>query len=328
MSNIRSAAYALLGDYDQLATAHDRVTQELRANRSVSPVVEVDFVDLALSGEDFPQDVTSASEARDRAIRNQVARDSKLKAAKKEIERLQGEAVQDHADKALTCLDGELQALVAEVVETADVLGTLGGVQTILERGSSDQIKKWRQSKNLVERYKDIRDTQLSITRQCVDATQSSHVYEVGFLRNSLDHAAFWQVQRAQAYTTRAAQDNDESVSGYNNWLTAFTPAAYPHKRSVFPVADDQDIAYLLDVCTNHELWVPSIGQLTAAWDSANSTAQPISFDRLQGTEEARDRYYEVTGATPATKYTNGGRGGYRKIARPSFKDSYVRHVS
>ncbi|MDJ0315066.1 hypothetical protein [Arthrobacter sp. H35-D1] len=332
MTTITNSAYSLLGDHDALTTALDSITRESRTNnQSVPPAVEIDFVDLALAGEPFPLDVTSAGDDRLRAIHNIQIRGEKLKAAKAQVERLRTEAVQDHADKALAYLDHELQELISEVVDTADSLGSLSDVQRILEAGTSEQIKAWRNTTKLVERYIEIRSAQVTITRQCLDAGQLNFIYEAGFLRNSLDDSAFWNDQRSQAYTPRAAHDQDDHVVRYNNWLTNCESAKYPHKREVMPVSNDQHIAYLLDVCTNSQLWVPSIGKLLAAWNAANSAAQPVSFDRLKGMEESRNQYYEITGTTPTSDYSAGGQDGYRKAPntkKSSLGESYLSHIS
>lgn len=329
MTTITKSAFSLLGDYDNLTDALKTITQEIRTNhRVVPPAPEVDFVELALAGEPLPLEVTSAQDERLRAVRNIQVRGEKLKAAKTQIERLRTEAVQDHADKAFAYLDHELQALVSEVVETTDSLGSLGDVQRVLEEGTSEQIKAWRNTKKLVERYVEIRNTQVTITRQCLDAGQLNFAYEAGFLRNSLDDSAFWQEQRRNAYTSRAAQDQDEHVVRYNDWLTNYEPAKYPHKREIMPVSQDQHIAYLLDLCTTHQLWVPSIDALCTAWTAANSAAQPVSFDRLKGMEDSRNQFYEVTSTSPSSDLTTGGKDGYRKVPKkPDMVTSYLKHL-
>lgn len=327
MTTITSTALSLIAGHDDLTTAIENVTSEQSAsNRPVQSVALPDFTELALAGEPFPEDVTSAEEERLRALRNQSAKGALLKTAKKELERRRTEAVRQGSDKALAYLDDELESLVSDVVDIADELGSLGNVQHILEKGTSAQIKAYREVKTLVDRYAGIRDAQIAITRQCVEPTQVRFIYEVGFLRNSLDDSEFWQGQRKSAYTTRASQDSYEHVVRYNDWLTPYLPAQYPYKRAVMPVTPDQYIAYLLDLCTNHELWVPSVSELLSAWEAANSAAQPVSYDRLKGMEESRQQYYAITKST--VDLTTGGKDGYRKIPKTDLLGSYMNYLS
>lgn len=286
-----------------------------------------DFTDIALNGDDFPADVISAELERQRLVHNQVARDKMLKSAKKELERLRAESVQAHSDKIFEFLGSELTSLVDEVVEIAEVLGALRDGQRILDHGSDEQISLWRDAKNLVTRYKEIREVQFSTYRQCVESADVHKFYSVGLLRNSLDYSDYWVKQRSEAYMTRASNDQDQGVVNYNDWLTTPSDKTTPYKREILPVGINEHVTFLLDLCLNHELWVPTVNQLLAAWEAANSTAQPVSYDRIKGMEESRDQYYEVTETTPAVAFTSIGTDGYRKIKRPSLGESYMKLI-
>lgn len=329
MTNLQAQAFALIPDFARFTNAIDHITAETRKNRAYIPSEGLpDFVDIALDAGEFPADVTSHEQARLQLIRNQAARGEMLKSAKVELERLRVESVQDHAELVFKFLGTELASLVEDVVETAQVLGTLRDGQHILDHGSHEQIRRWRSAKELVARYKEIRDLQLLVYRQCVETADANKFYSVGILRNSLDYSEHWVKQRKEAYSIRAADDQDQGVVNYNDWLTTAGDVTLPGKREILPVKSNEQVTFLLDLCMNHELWVPTATQLLAAWEAANSTSQPVSYDRLKGMEESRDEYYEATGSTPVSRYTSSGSAGHRKIKKRSLAQSYLNHVN
>lgn len=329
MTNLQAQAFALIPDFAKFTNAIDRVTEETRKNSAPVPSVGLpDFANLALVGGEFPADVLTPELDRQQLAQNQIARGKMFKEAKAQLERLRVESVQDHSERVFKFLGSKLASLVEEVVETAEVLGTLRDGQRILDHGTDEQIKLWRNAKELVTRYKEIRDVQLSVYRQCVESADVNKFYSIGFLRNSLDYSDYWVKQRSEAYMTRASNDQDQGVVNYNDWLTTAGDVSVPYKREILSVGPSEHVAFLLDLCLNHELWVPTVDQVLGAWETANSTAQPVSYDRLKGMEDSRDQYYELTGSTPAVEFTSTGSAGYRKIKKHSLAESYINHIN
>lgn len=329
MTNLQAQAFALIPEHAEYTNAIGRVTSEIRKNTTPVPGVGLpDFAELALSGGEFPADVLSSELNRQQLAHNQIARGKMLKTTQAELERRRIKSVQDNSAVVFEFLGRELTSLVEEVVETAEVLGTLRDGQRILDHGTDEQIMRWRDAKVLVTRYKELRELQLSTFRQCTESTDVHKFYSVGLLRNSLDYSDYWVKQRSEAYTSRASNDQDQGVVNYNNWLTTAGDKTIQFKREILPTEPNQHVAFLLDLCLNHELWVPNSDQLLSAWEAANGTAQPVSYDRLKGMEESREQYYEITGSTPANAYTSSGTTGHRKIKKRSLAESYLNHVN
>lgn len=328
MTTLQAQALALIPELAKFTNAIDRVTAEIRKNMAHIPSAGLpDFAELALDGGEFPADVLSSELNRQQLAQNQIARGRMLKTAQAQLERLRVESLQGHSERVFKFLGAELTSLVEEVVETAEVMGTLRDGQRILDHGSDEQISRWRNAKGLVARYKEIRDVQLSVYRQCVESADVNKLYSIGFLRNSIDYSDYWAKQRSEAYMTKASNDQDQGVVNYNDWLTTAGDATVPYKREIFPVEANQHVPFLLNLCLNHELWVPTLDQALGAWEAANSTAQPVSYDRLKGMEESRDQFYEVTGTSPAVAFTSTGSTGYRKTKKHSLAESYLNHV-
>lgn len=327
MTTLHAQAFDLIPEHANLTAALERIATESRNTKAIPSAGLPDFAELALSGDEFPADVLSAELNRQQLAQNQIARGKMFKAAQVELERRRIESVQQNSPAAFEFLGRKLKSLVEEVVATADELGTLRDGQRILDQGSDDQINLWRNAKDLVTRYKEIREVQFSVYRQCVESAEAHKFYSVGLLRNSLDYSDYWVKQRSEAYMTKASNDQDQGVVNYNEWLTTPGDKTTAYKRDILPVGVIEHIPYLLDLCVNHELWVPTVDQLVTAWEAANSTAQPVSYDRLKGMEESRHDYYEVTGASPAVEFTSGGSAGYRKIKKHSLAESYLNHV-
>lgn len=328
MTNLYAQTFALIPEHANLTNAIERVTAESRKNTKAIPSAGLpDFAELALDGDEFPADVLSAELNRQQLAQNQIARGKMFKAAQVELERRRIESVEHNSPAVFEFLGRKLRSLVEEIVSTAADLGTLRDGQRILDHGSDEQINLWRNAKGLVTRYKEIREVQFSVYRQCVESADVNKFYSVGLLRNSLDYSDYWVKQRSEAYVTKASNDQDQGVVNYNEWLTTPGERTTPYKRDILPVGVNEHIPYLLDLCTNHDLWVPTPDQLLTAWEAANSTAQAVSYDRLKGMEESRHQFYAVTGTSPAVAFTSGGSNGYRKIKKHSLGESYLNHV-
>ncbi|MHA7154244.1 hypothetical protein [Arthrobacter sp. TMN-50] len=321
--SISSKAHAKIKGYEDASDAIARVTEELREHQKRSPKVAVvitaeHFVDSAMSGEAFPDDVVSGQESLDRARRNFALRRDMLDRARKALFHQQVEAVQDHSDAALVFLHNELQKVVAKVGKCSSAMKGALDAASVLERDDPEERRAWHDLAKLVATYKELRGVQLSIVRACVESGDIHKLYEVGLIRNSLDHSEFWQKKRSESYTTRARDGQDGHVGNYNKWLDEYPRAMYPYKANVMPVASDQEKAYLIHVCTELDLWVPTVGQLLTSWEAAHLAVQPVDSWSISATEDARDKYYKITESTPTTEFTRSTSG--RKAQPPAQK--------
>lgn len=330
--SISTKAHAKITGYDELAEALRRVANEEREhpkNRiTASKVTSEHFVDSALSGEAFPDDVVTGLEASERAERNSELRKRMLKTARETLLRSQIEAVQDHSDSALSYLHNELQEVVAKVRKSSRAMKGPADAGSVLDRNDPEETNAWHDLAKLVATYKELRHVQLTIVRPCVESGDIHKLYQVGLIRNSLDNSEFWQKKRSESYSTRARDDRDQHVANYNNWLDEYPRAMYPYKREFVPVASDQEKAYLIHICTELDLWVPTVSQLLISWDAAHLAVQPVSSWSISATEDARDNYYKITESTPVSEFTRSTSGRKAQPAaqkRPSFGDAAMR---
>lgn len=208
-----------------------------------------------------------------------------------------------HADEALTYLNGELSALVDEVRDSAEGLGGLEDVETIVREGGP-RLKAYQQLAAYLKRYDDIRTAQADITARALRTSGVSDggtrwLYTVGFLADALDKDEHWIRARNSAYrgvfTAGPGQD-------YEEWLSLKTTgkAAWPstlERRSWHPTPRRE--AHLLWVCTEATPWVPTTIQLQAAYEAATASAQAAQTQNtVDYATTARNKYRKVTGTT------------------------------
>lgn len=302
----RSKAFSKIRDYDRYAAAIEKTSDELKLKAPLPKGDVIDsLVDDALSDAPFPQDVISGWEERERIKRNTTERERLLKGAKKQLMRMQREAVQDGADAGLSYLSSELGKLVKDVHAVAGKLSSAPDAEAVIRSGDPQQFEAWNHVDLLIARYGEIRNTQKDIVAMALGGEEAHKFFEVALFRNSLDVSPYWQELRRRGFSNPLSSYSDQAVSDYNKWLVAYAEFPFPYK-GIWPTGDRK--SYLLHICTTTDLWVPSIREINAAHEAARVAVLPVDMSKVQGAEEARDRFYKVTGSTPVSKYTRSAR--------------------
>lgn len=327
--SITAKAYARIPGYDELTQAINLVGEEeknhLKNHWEGDVTTTQRFVDIALSGGSFPKDILEGTEAKDRWIRNHNLRKATLKNTREELQRRRSAAVRDNSDAALTHLNGVLARIAARGRELADILGTCTDADSVLNAKDDAKTAAWERVVLLVGQYKEVRSVQGAITRECIEQSDAHFLPEVGYYLNSLDTSGFFHRRRSDSYSSAMREDQDEHVRHYNEWLSEFAPARYPFSKSPLPSTNNGEKAFLLYVCKELDPWVPTVRELLTAGQAAFEASMPVDYTRLQGMEDARDEYYEVTRAQPATPYTRSS-GPRKKRVKPKrdFRESAI----
>jgi len=336
---ITTKAHAHIPGYKDHTKAEKRINDEIIRNRATpteAPISTTDFVDAALTGEDFPKEPHFHNEEIRAERLNAGARAQMLKDALKAVQERKRDLIRDSSDAALAYLRSELAELMDDVRVNHETLGTIRTAEQVLAANDPRVLSAWQECGGLLARYVEIRGLQHSFTAPGLGDGQNFKIAAAGHVRNSLELSDFWLSKRKGSSSHRAANDQLSGVSNFDKWLGKGGTSPFKHSTSAIPTKDRNDNTanawdYLVWLATEAEPWIPSASQLVAAFDAANLAVAPTNYSKYRVQEQARDRYFEVTGVKPLASYTNGSdkeKPENRKKKVPGFGESAVRYMS
>lgn len=330
--SISANTYARIPNYDELTEALGRIAAEkkrLNAWRRPSPITSSDFVDAALTGDGFPNlgDHNLSIQNEALAVRDSVAM---LSSAAKTIESERAQAVQDNAHLGFDYLRSELKAVLTKVKAVDEKLGHVRTADEVVALNDPDTSEAWNSLQGLISDYSVIRQTQVQLYQNVVSTSQAKHVFAVGFFADSMNSSDMWLNRRFDAANASPVPHHqDRATQAYIDWLRADVRAvSYPASNGAFPDGVDRR-QYLLWVATKAKPWMPNAQQVLDAYAAATSATSPVDARSLAGSEEARDRFYEVTGTTPRSSYnrsnaqTQTGRGKMPRAYRAALNGGF-----
>lgn len=207
------------------------------------------------------------------------------------------EALRSGTDSALAVLATELERILTEVRRVDERLGAASTEEEAIEAGGT-ATEAWAQLQQLVDDYDELRHTQLDITSRGLRLHGSNvQLASVGLWRDSIDRVKFWIQGR---YSIRNAhRPRTDAAVAYVAWLNSRTNTGAAIDTTVtrpwWP--NSQPAAHLLWLAQHGQPWIPSLRQAEAAFAAATAAIVTIAGPVPPSAEDARRRYYQVTGA-------------------------------
>lgn len=339
----------LIEGYSQKAEARSRLAAEKRAAQSqrdtLSPITASDFMDAAETGGEFPQDVAVHNDRVDAERRDRAERIRMLGDAEKLIEVQLTQLVVDGHHPAFDKLSADMDALMADVRQTAQ---TLGNVTTFENAYDAGVPEAWKRGEALASQYRDLRSAQKGLTRAVLGSEQAWKVYEVGFVRNSLEQHDGWLRKRQSAASACFKKAQRGYVESYAQWLADGARNRWQAHKSAFPekmtdpqtgvVTTADPWAYLVWLATEAEAWVPYPATVVKAYElAADAIAEP-TVSGVARRRESRAAYFDLIGRTPRLPFEEHEQNalaasavrkqGYRMAGTSrSFTDSARAHL-
>lgn len=308
---ITTNAFGLINSYSDHTDAEQRIKNEiaqLHKRNYGAAISSEDFVDAALSGAEIPENPHHHNEKIREQKRNEAVRGEMLKAALKSLQARKQALIVEHADEALKYLGVELAALTDEVRVAAKILGNLRTAEQVLNADDAKVATTWKKRHELITRYNEIRTLQQAFTAPSLGDGQSFKIASVGHIRNSLEQSDFWLSRRRDSVSSRAANDQLSGVRNFDAWLGNGGDAPFKHSTSAMPAKDSNGNPanpwdYLVWLATKAEPWVPTITELTSAYDAANLAVTATDYAKYRAQEAGRDKYFNVIGRRPLVPY-------------------------
>lgn len=197
-------------------------------------------------------------------------------------------------DHALRYLNGLVQQVATEVRTLDATLGAVSSSSAAF-RGTPDQLTAWQRLDQLVELYEAVRTSQHKLVLLDNGGPITlGKLHTTGLLADAFDRDRFWISRRMQL--VRQASPFPDSDQPYERWLAPDTlDQQAPIERTDntwWPTPDRHE--YLRWASVNARPWVPTMGQLDAAHDAANTALQSTGLPHVH-------KYFAITGATPIT---------------------------
>lgn len=330
---ITTTAFALLDGLDVCIQAEKLINDEIARNRKRTydaPITTEDFVESALIGADFPENPFVDNEKIRVQRQNDAVRGAMLSSARKSVQARKQDLIVQQADKALTYLSDELATLMDEVRAVGKTLTHVTTAEQVLNAGDPTITTAWKSRQELISRYNEIRGLQHTFSAPGMGDGQSFKIAAAGHIRNSLEQSDFWLSRRRESVSTRAANDQLGGVRDFDAWLGNGGTAPFKHSTSATPATDSNGNPasawdYLMWLATKAEPWVPSLPQVSAAFDAAHLAVTVTDYAKYRTQEAGRDKYFEVIGRKPLVSYGNASsseKPENRKVHRASWGEA------
>ncbi|WP_207346417.1 hypothetical protein [Arthrobacter sp. E3] len=197
---------------------------------------------------------------------------------------------------------------VMEHVHTASL--KLSGLNTALEAFAAgrDAVEAWGAITELTTSYEEVRRVQRELFNQETHTRSPwldpSRLANTSMFANFFEVAPYWINERKKAVRTYDPTNYD--AIPFLKWLKEFqdadenqniTEGTWPHP--------DYKAEHLLWASRNTTPWTPSKDQIMASANAAATMATTPTDGTIHGQEQARDKYYAITGTEPRTPYKN-----------------------
>lgn len=256
------AVAAVEAEIERLLLAGDEIPNDIGV-----PILEAEKVDAALN-------VRAA--AIDSVVRHQVSTDELF------------------SERAIGAALNYLRVELARVIDTAKShASSLGNATTsagVIEAGPAT-INAWRELGSLAEEYNEIRSVQRDLQRaqkSSLITFTDARFEATALFANALDIHPHWVDRRIEAGLVSSA--NEPRTIAYREWLGSA-------RRS--PAFDKGlEPAYRLAlIATTTTPWIPSPSAFEEAYGLANHASSQARPDVVASMEDARLKYFTLTGA-------------------------------
>lgn len=154
----------------------------------------------------------------------------------------------------------------------------------------------------LVDEYDQVRSTQFSLTNRLVRQHRlDTHrppnlIATAGLLRDFIDVFAEFQDRRQDSATRSTPTTPNASI--YLEWLQAVPLASFDAARATSPWWLTADPAsHLTWLAHEGQPWIPTFDEIESAYNAAVIATGIVNGKVTQHQQDARDRYYRLTGA-------------------------------
>lgn len=303
--------YRLIPGYDDETALIAQIESETRRlwgqPNTVVRYTANDLVDDLRAGRQVPDDIAEANERANADGRNRAAALQMLKDAKTLAKTRQIQLVIDGHQPAFDKLSADMDGLMAAVRKTAQALGGATTFEGAYDAGVPDA---WKASREQIQQYRDLRSAQTELTHAVLGSEHTWKIYEVGFVRNSLEQHDGWLAKRQSAAAACFnGRSNPGFVKSYAQWLRDGGRNRWHASKSVFPekmadpmtgaVTKADPWAHLIWLATEAEAWVPYPGTALKAYElAADAVAEP-TVSGVARRRESRAAYFELIGRKP-----------------------------
>lgn len=205
----------------------------------------------------------------------------------------------------------QLQTELDSVMELVRLASPkLEGIDTALEAFAAgrDAVEAWGAITELTTSYEEIRQVQRELFNKETHTRNPwldpSRLANTSMFANFFDVAPYWINERKKAVRTYDPTNYD--AIPFLKWLKEFqdpderqniTEGTWPHP--------DFKAEHLLWASRNTTPWTPSKAQIMDSANAAATMATTPTNGTMLGQEQARDKYYAITGTQPRIPYVN-----------------------
>lgn len=206
-------------------------------------------------------------------------------------------------DHAYAYLADQLAQLVAEVVESADILRAQQDPAAAIRQG---RTAKWETAAALVDRYAELRSAHLQVMKAEDPDLPPSKLAVAGQLADHLDVDPHWLGRRKvagnQAHNAGVSARKGSARADHLAWLGAGQDDPDAGRTRTRLAPNGMTDAQWLLVVAGRQPWVPTASQTRQAYRLAQAaTESPMSAESINDRIMSRIHHAEITGQTPPT---------------------------